>query len=325
VGAAAPVVVDLGEILAREQVIEHRFRYVNPTDRVVKLLGFESVLPCCSAVGAVPETVGPGQAVELPVQFRPGLAMGPREVGFVLRTDQADAPDRAFALRAELLPAFEIQPIREDQAVDLRLGETGRRAYRVICRQTPAGEGMSLPDQVVDPSGRLRVSALGERTLREGSSGLREGVMEIEVELPGARAPGLQRGELRLLWPGGGERTHPLVWGVRASVVVEPPGLVLREGGVLSRELVIRSVEPGRVFRVLGVGGEVLAEPAVFSVAPAERHVLKVLMDGGRTRSRLATDLVIRTDVEEQPELRVPVMTLGRGGSDTARAGEVGP
>src|SRR5690606_18249787 len=94
---------DLGVVLSRGQTIEHEFRLTNPADRPERILGAQALKPCCSEVAAVPTSIPAGGEARLAVRFKPGFQSGRKVVDFLVMTDRAEEPVRAFRLRSELV------------------------------------------------------------------------------------------------------------------------------------------------------------------------------------------------------------------------------
>src|SRR5690606_24171493 len=91
---------DLGIVLSRGQTIEYDFPPPNPTARAVRVLGAQALKPCCSEGVAVSGSIPARGEGRLSVRFKPGVQSGRKAVGFVVRTDRAEAPVSLSTLRA---------------------------------------------------------------------------------------------------------------------------------------------------------------------------------------------------------------------------------
>jgi hypothetical protein len=299
---------DLGPILTTGQVLRHEFRLRNDLDRPLKILGAQSLTPCCSAVGSLPAAVLPGEVAAVPVTFRPGLQEGWKQVQFVVTTDDPDLPRRVYSLRAMLTAGLSVEPL-DGGASSLALGEPGRQRYRVTCRRTGAS-GRSEPDSLsVAPP--LEARFLGPATLTTLDGGMVQAARDLEVVIPPAFQVGPARGELQLRWADGSTHALPLAWQVRPSVEAVPSGLVLRAADTPER-CALRITSRDRPCRILAVSGPGLADPPELPTDPGRDHILKFAIARDR-RADTAGDLQITTDHPLQPTVSVSVLILPTG------------
>jgi hypothetical protein len=121
---------DLGIVLSRGQTIKHEFRLVNSTDRPVRVLDAQALMPCCSEVTAVPSSIPAHGEASLAVRFKPGFQSGRKSVGFLVRTDRAEEPASVYTLRADLVSEVQVATIA-GKGLSLLMGESGKQGLRV--------------------------------------------------------------------------------------------------------------------------------------------------------------------------------------------------
>lgn len=326
---------DLGPTLARGQEIRHAFRIENPTDRPWKVVGAEALTPCCSAIGALPESIPPGGSAEVPVLFKPGHQNGRKRVEFVVRTDDPDRPLHRFALVASLISELEVVPY-DDNPATLPLNAPGRHRYTILTRRVPTAlthliprqargggnahpstdspprtdEGRRAPtDLTVTPplTGRF----LGPPTERLLDDGTLESAREFEVELPPSAEVGARRGEVILTWADGRDRTHLIAWQVTPRLRASPSGLVLRpkgSGEVERVTITIRSDD--HPFRITDISGPVLRSPSpALPSEPRRVHTLELVLGSAAIGVDGIKDISLSTDHPDQPQVVVSVLT----------------
>ena len=239
--------------------------------------------------------------------FRPGSRTGPGRVEFAVTTDDLAAPERRFALRAELLPDVEVDEI--DGGGDLPLGESGRRRFRVTCRRI-GNVGRPAPSKLrAEAPLEARFVAPSSRHVGEGD--LIEDVRDVEVTIPASDREGNHEGTLTLLWDGEVEPwRQPVRWRVAPHIRVSPPGLILATGvAEEERRVLVRSSD--RPFRIVEVSGPALREPPELPEGSGLVHVLRLIFDPSRIADGKAADVTITTDHPDQPTVLLSVVKVG--------------
>ncbi|CAN5901197.1 hypothetical protein BH23PLA1_BH23PLA1_27500 [soil metagenome] len=302
---------DFGTTLSRGQELRHEFTLINPTDRSIRLLKAESLMPCCSAVGPFPETIRPDDSVELPVLFRPGSLSGRKGVRFVVWTDDPDHPVWELSVSADLVPEVRIEVVEGDDG-PLALGISGSRTLRITClRIGQEGRG---PPEAVSASSPLSARFSGPPIERSLPGNRVESSLEILLDLPAAAEPGHQTGLLLFRWADGQTWEHQVSWQVTAPIQASPAGLILSSPDPTRREVHLSSSD--RPFRVLGVEGLLLARPPDPVPDEARRsHAIRLSFDPSASTADAAFDVIIRTDHPHQPTVTLSVLvTNGTGG-----------
>jgi hypothetical protein len=175
---------DLGLVLAHDQPIRHVFPLSNPTNRPIRLLRAEVLVPCCSAVEQLPESIPPGGHVEFPVIFHPGDQSGRRRVAFTVETDNPSQPILTCTLAATPVAEVEVRPLDGSDSF-LPLGRSGTQRFTVFCRRK-GEDGLGAPDSVVSAE-PLAVSFVGPAEERLLGNDWIETTRTVEVTLPPAR------------------------------------------------------------------------------------------------------------------------------------------
>jgi hypothetical protein len=296
---------DFGPVLATGQTLSHTFRLRNASARPLAIRGARAQAPCCSAIGPVPDSVPVGGEVAVPVRFEPGFQAGPRQVSFLVETDDPTEPLRDFTLRASLTPAFEVEPLDVAPSI-LALGEASRRRFRVTCRRT-AQEGRAAPValNLAPPLTAVFATPSDETTL---PGGLVQAVREIEVAIPASNTIGPARGEVVLAWADGSTHALPLAWQVRPSVVAVPSGLALATGPEPAAR-VVRVISRDESVRVLAVSGPGLAEAVDLPTTASRQHEIHLHIRRDQP-APTATDIQLTTDHPLQPTVTLSVLIL---------------
>jgi hypothetical protein len=80
------------------------------------------------------------------VSLKASAGLGLQGARFVLETDENNNATHVLALRARILPAWEVE--LSDDVMDQRLGQSGKRRFRIIARRNGA-TGRALPERVL--------------------------------------------------------------------------------------------------------------------------------------------------------------------------------
>lgn len=129
------------------------------------------------------------------------------------------------------------------------------------------------------------------------------------MKLLALKRVGMRQGELRLIWPDGRDWVHPFVWEVRPLVHAAPSALVLRADAA-SQEYRVFIKSEDRPIRVIGVDGSALASPVgPLDDDPKTTQSLRLTLDSTRLKAS-ASDIVIKIDHPEQPEVVLSVLCM---------------
>jgi hypothetical protein len=141
---------------------------------------------------------------------------------------------------------------------------------------------------------------------REGRVVRERAARIVEVNLAPSGEIGRRVEEVVLVWADGAERRVPLRWEVEAVVRVEPSGLTIPAGeGLVARTVLVTADRPVRILDVSGP----LVEPDDSARPAAAVHHLELRLRPGSPGAG-ATDVTIRTDHPDQPEVRLSVLVL---------------
>jgi hypothetical protein len=295
---------DFGAVLAKDQTLNHVFMLRNESDKAVRILGAEARTPCCSRVVRPANTViEPGGELGLPVEFRVGRASGRKKAEFLVSTDDRAQPVWTLALKAELYPEFSAETSGE---IGLALGREGAITFPVIChRQGQTGLEAPIEARMAGPH-RARLLPKGPADTESLPDGLERAARIVEVNLAPSGEIGRHAEEVVLVWADGEERRVPLRWEVEAVVRVEPSGLTIPAGaGLVARTVLLSADRPVRILEVSGP----LVEADDSTRSAAAVHRLELRLRPGAPWAG-ATDVVIRTDHPDQPEVRLSVLVL---------------
>lgn len=297
---------DFGLILAQGQTLRHNHTVKNMTNRLVRLTEAKAFVPCCSTVETFPAMIPPGEQATIQVVFRPGYQSGQKRLDFSIKTDLPGMPALIFAAFAQLTPEWEVQLVGEGLE-RVALNRPGRIVYRVTCRRR-GEEGRKAPVGLrtsVGVSARFLAPPLG--TKREG--GFIEESREVAVDLRPTNEPGIRSDRIELLWHDGQKQTVPITWEVLPTLRVAPSGFTLSKSEGLV-EKVVTIVSNRGEFRVLKVSGPGFVKSLVERDGPGMRHNLRLSLDPSQIDQGQASDIRIRTDHSDQPEVTVSVLVL---------------
>jgi hypothetical protein len=304
---------DFGTLLSHEQLLHYSFQLANPTDRAIRIVGTQALTPCCSSIGPLGmDRIPAHSTIEVPVALRVGRSAGPMRAEFMIRAEDEISEQAIWrlALRAEFVSEFEV--VTEGDTA-LSVGRAGRQLLTLIyCRQ---GEvGMDAPQRVT-ATAPLTARLLDTLSpMFDESSRFEKRVQKVEVDLPASPNAGSYRGELCLRWDSGRAELVPIVWNVRPVLRLAPPGAtVSRKAGTVQKRVVLTGID--RPIRILAVEGPLLAKPCAPSSEASKTHAIDLVIDPARELASVASDLVIRTDHPDQPNIFWSVLVVsGSGG-----------
>ncbi len=305
-----PIVVehDLGTVLSSGGELSHEFTLVNAGTQPVRIIGGEALTPCCSSLGSLPESISSGGRAVVPVVFRTRGRRGPQRMDFTIGTD---GPAWLLRLKATLIPDWEVEEVDVPQARFLA-GEGGQRRMRLVCRKK-GSEGLSAPE-FLEASGPLAAAFEGPAEAEAGPGGLVTTRRLVRASILPSLEMGPRSGLLTFRWPGPDSetRTHTMRWVVESRINATPQALFLRApSGPSKQTVVVRSRD--RPFRVIGVTGP-LAGPPDLPAEPRLEHVLKMTLEPGLMAPNVASDIHIRTDDPDQPEVTLTALMIERKG-----------
>ena len=259
----------------------------------------------------MPGSIPAGGSAEILTTFRPGFQSGRKRVEFAILTDREDDPVVTYSLTASL--ASEIEVVSADpNGADLAVGKSGTQKFTVICRRL-GDQGRGAPSLL-----KIRTPASarfgGPASTVDRADGVSETTRTVEVTLPPSAEPGVHRAELFLFWDNPKrEHRRPIEWSVSAALRATPPVLVFKldPSEPMTRDVVVEST--GSEFRVLGVEGKALGEGLQLPTNRAKSHRLSVPMMRSKV---IISDLRIKTDHPDQPDLKVGVYIPPASGGD---------
>jgi hypothetical protein len=297
---------DFGTILARGQTLRHEFPLRNPSDQSLRILGAEALTPCCSFVEKLPEIVPPRGVIGVPVVFRPGFQGGRKQVRFAVHTESAAQPTRLFTLLVSLVPEVEVE-VLEGSDTRLLLGEVGKQSLRVTS-QRMGDEGRGAPE-VVSAGVGVEVRFIGSTVEHLNSDGLVTTTRIVEVTLLAGSEVGTRAAELAFHWEGGLTHEQRVTWRVARRIEASPAALILNDqSGRVARELRLTSL--CGPFRVLAIHGSGVAVSGGLPKESRREHELRFVVEVERVQSEGLTDIVIDTDMVEQPKVVVSLLVL---------------
>ena len=310
---------DLGAVLVHGQTLTHTFTLENPTKTTVRLLKAVALKPCCSAVGAIQDSIPPGGSAQVPVRYKPGYQGGLDHVSFEVETDSATWPVLRLSLTARLYLDWEIQPVATE-SYSVPIGRMGQQTLRVTCRRGRE-EGLALPDEVV--TAKPLSAHWSEEVVRtEPSDGLVEASRELRLTLPASATTGPQRGELSFQWASGLKKLYTVGWMVSPLIRASPPGLVLEQAdGDASRT--VRLVSAKRPFRVKSVTCPLLAKGVELPSEPRREHLLRIDLSTRKLAPGKVSSLEIRTDDPDQPQLVLSILVVPPTEQDSSHESKI--
>lgn len=304
---------DFGAVFAGNQTLRHDFLLRNPTAGRVRLLKATALVPCCSGVEAIPESIPPRGEAIVRVFLKGGDVADRKRVAFEVETDLPGSRSITLAVSATFVLDREVVPAEGPDR--LRLGDVGTRTYRVVARRIGT-EGRKSPASV-EGVGDVRAAFRGPVKEIEQQGGLVESSRLVEVAVPASSQVGRRRGEMVLRWEDGEARRETVEWEVTPWLRASPEGLAVGPSpGPLTHLILIRSVD--HPFRVTEVSGPTLAGPVAQGEESREAHLLKVAIDPSRGPAGGRSAITIATDHPRQRAVTVDVLVLptAKGGSE---------
>jgi hypothetical protein len=225
---------------------------------------------------------------------------------FSVETDDPGRPVWSFALRANLVPAWQVESLGVARQ-SLLLGQSGEQTLRITARRK-SDRGRGLP-QSVSATPPLTAVFKGEPSESIGAGGLTEATQDVVVKIPSGKNAGPGRGDIFFQWADNRIETNTIGWEVRPRLKVSPSGLVLGANAQpTSKKVVVTS--DGRPFRLKRVRGPALAEHAEVPQGTAIVHELSLLVGTSSSPLAGATDITIETDHPDQPIVSVSVLVV---------------
>jgi hypothetical protein len=297
---------DFGTVLSRGQTLRHAFEVVNTTDQAVTLREAVPNAPCCSAITLPTRTVNPRDSTGIPVEFRPGTRTGPNRILFQVHVGDEKRWTLGLAIRANVLQETEVEQV-EPSDTTTTIGNSALQRYRIISRALEP-EGLGAPDSITATRG-ASVELVEAPVSARRADGIIETETNVLIRLLPSSDPGNRTSTLAIRWPNGRTREQSLAWRVLPLISVAPSGLVLNpKDGRVTRSLLLTARESE--FQILGVAGELLNAAPNCPTEPSRVHRITVDLDPARHPGPKATDLLIRTNLADQPIVPVSVVVL---------------
>jgi hypothetical protein len=297
---------DLGPVLARGQTIRHDFTLRNPSDRPLRIVGAEALVPCCSAVGPLPESVPPHGEIAVPVVFKPGFQSGRKQVGFVVKTDDTLRPVRPFTFLAFLIPETEVHVLDgSDRAVSV--GSAGQQTLRIVCRRIgKQGRGIPITVRASTP---VQVKFAGTEIERALPDGTIELTRTLTVDLPALDSAGLMRSDVVFDWPDGFSKTYQVKWKVSPRIQSIPAATVILPGPPSKHYFIIKSED--KAFRITKLTGGDARLLGTLPTLPERHHKICLEIDPQKLPRGKAVDIEVETDNPAQPRVVLSVLVTG--------------
>ena len=296
---------DFGLVLARNAELHCNFFLANSTDAPLRLLGFRGDSPCCSRVGAVASTVPPRGRIALPISFRPGRGSGPRQASFSAQVDDPSRPFRRFLAIADLVPEVEIREA-DSAGKHVVIGRESARRFLVICRRI-GDQGRGRPESVVALSPLVSATLTTLPVSQPVDHRVTAATARVDVVLPPSSGEGIKQGEFEIRWAGGLVERHNFTWEVDLLIRAIPAGFVLAGESGMQRVSVLVTTS-GSPFRILTIGGDLIASDVQLSVDAKNWHRLDLVLDTSRSKGKDALDVTITTDDPEQRRVKIAVL-----------------
>lgn len=301
---AAPIVHDLGDVLAHDQIIDYQFVVTNPTDKQWQLSDAAALMPCCTEIGPVPRSIPPRSDAAVPVRLKPGRKSGLKRFEFQVHTSDEAAPTLEFALVARLVPAWEIEGqaspivVRAGKAAQVTLGAT-RRAKTSDALTASATLSCSSP---------LNATWVGEPMVRDDGDFTAISQRFI-VEIPAIWDAGIHSGEIIFSWKSGESERHHISWDVQPIITAQPSGLILKPTSK-STQNSIRVASKGEPFRILSVSSPLLSEKVELSQKAAATHSLILHLNASLAKDERPSQITITTDHPDQAQVLINTLTI---------------
>ncbi len=293
-------------MLSEGQALEHTFRLANASDRPLRITGTSTLVPCCSSLGALPETIPAGGSIEVPATFRTGDRVGQVRVEFSIRTDSPGRLAWVLELSVDLVSRGEIRPVESPAS-----GSGGIHWARRVTRRRRPDQGGAEPTEV-EVEAPLKASFSGPSRRRGVAGGLIEIARDVEITGPQAKVPGHHASSLVVRCADGAIFKDIIAWGLESSLKIVPPGLVLYRGGPKSTKT-FEVATTGPPFQITAVVNPLSDRPAPSpGVGPMRSHRIGLELDPSRASDRAMVPIVFRTDLADQPEVSASVLILDR-------------
>ncbi len=297
---------DLGTVIANNGTIRHQFKIRNRGRKQIRLLNATALMPCCSAIGRVSESIAPGESGSVEILVRTGSRSGHKRLGFSVRTDSAGQPEVKLSVAVHLAAEHEVDFAR-GLSTTVPAGKPSTLVYRVISRAQPTQLILEPPRiRVADP---LKIEGISPNTTRILSDRVTETSFDVKLTVPPDPSSGPRRSELALDWADGTGFVQIVSWEVSPRITATPSALIIRETRGPSDCPVILQSDVGG-FRILKVAGAGFPGEETAGTSRRMRHSLVLKIDGSTPGVDGREAVVITTDHPEQQIVRLGVLRV---------------
>lgn len=303
--------IDLGEI-DDSRVIDTAVTIRNAGDEALVIDRLHASCSCVAMSGIENDQkkFAPGESSTLLVRFNPSGRRGEVLQTLTITSNDPRSPESSVRVRAFVRPIAHVTPtyVRWNEVA---LGAGAEQVVQIWAEREDFR--ITGGEVVQDPLGRLEWSA-GEPTRLEQDG---EPVTLVEVTLRLRKDSPTGMAAPTLLLKTSDERRPEIALRTSAEIVGDlrcEPRLVTfnrADGGTrVERSFMVRS-ESGRAFRILGMegggrDGAYVRGSSPGSSEPRIAHQVTIVLDAPRENLILNGELVIKTDLPEEPEYRVP-------------------
>lgn len=300
--------------------LAHTFRIQNRSDTQVQLR-LSDWSACCLTPKLDRAVIEPGQSAELAVTFRLNRDSGFLAGACTILSDSRPEELR-FTVTASVYPIARITTPEGNCPAPLAIhaGETASLHGLLVAFSDSLHDTPELRTNSED----LRVECVGRPTERVGEGGIEERLWPVELSIRAGAAIGPCQATIEVVGPDGPVAQQVISWNVQPVLVARPGFLVVRneESLPMTTEANICSVD-SVAFRILKIS---CPDDAVRGIGCDDEAVTahKVQISLARSESGArTTSLIIETDRNDQPTVRIPVVFLDSTSETTKGAHEM--
>ncbi len=299
---------EVGTIFDHE-AIDLDFEFTNAGDAKLEIINVRS---SCGCTAAEPEKMvyEPGESGKINVTFNPKGKHGDQDRVVYIECNDLSGRDIELHVKGSVIRLVEVNPATISLGT-VPKGETATTTFAVTGRTE---DFEAIRATVLRNLERFKVRSLGTEAIEEDGESLRR--TTFEVTLAATNTVGRLDDELTIRTNDSRREivSAPLLASIQGDVAVAPMRIALgrpKLGETFEREFTVAH-RKGEAFKILGVefeNGPAQIEFEARPVDPEKMDVYKIRMKvtAARVHPRIAQDIVIRTDVAGEHEVRVPV------------------
>ncbi|MEZ6242211.1 MAG: DUF1573 domain-containing protein [Phycisphaerales bacterium] len=299
---------DVGTVFDHEEV-ELDFEFTNAGDHDLEIVNVRS---SCGCTAAEPEKTlyKPGESGKIHVTFNPKGKHGAQHKTVYIECNDLSGKDIELHVEANVIQLVEVNPSTISLGT-VPKGESMTTTFTVTGR-TEDFEAMRAT--VIRNLDMFEIKSLGTEAFEEDGEKLRR--TTFEMTLKPSKTVGRFDDELTIRTndPRREIVTAPVIVSIQGDIAVAPMRIALgrpKLGETFEREFTVAN-RKGEPFKLLGIEFEDGPAQIEFESHPADpdkMDVYKVRMKvtAARVNPRISQDIIIRTDVDGEEEIRVPV------------------